>query len=195
MRLIALLFCVTWLAGCSTPNSNPRATAVVYEQFEQGIKNNEIYSRQQVYTLLGQPYSVKPPGDIDHCQTATWKIPHDVSGWGHLTVNFSNDIAVGYDTHQMVARVYKGVSLDDVLKMQPFEATVEEVRIEHSWFFKPDVYIDLKRDDNATRLAITILGTNEAGLKFADQFHQGSSYEFPKVITDFLNAQNVQTAR
>src|SRR5262249_53932910 len=127
--------------------------------------------------------------------TATWKIPHDVSGWGHLTVYFVKDVAVTYDTAGMTARYYKRVSVGDVLKMQPFEATVEDVNIDRSWFFKPDVYINLKRNDNAKRLVLPIIGANELELKFAEEFHQGDSYAFPKVITDFLDAQNTNTAK
>lgn len=193
MKLIAFVFCITLLAGCSTPNPNPGVTQVVYEQFERGIKDRQIYSRQEVYTLLGQPHSVKPSGDIDHCRTATWKIPNDVSGWGHLSVNFSNDIAVNYETFQMTARVYKNVSVDEVLKMQPFDAVVEGVKIEHYWFFKPDVHIDLKRNDNAKRLELRIEGATELGLKLADEFQKGSSYTFPSVITNFFDAQEKNT--
>lgn len=195
MRLFIFALSATLLAGCSTPNPNPGATMVVYDQFERGMNNKQVYSRQQVYTLLGQPYSVKPKGDIDHCQTATWKIPHDVSGWGHLTVHFKNDIAVSMDSFQMTGRSYKIVSVDDILKMQPFDAIVERVSIERHWFFKPDVNIDLKRSDNAKRLELCIQDANELELKFADGFQQGNSYSFPKVITDFLGAQNTETAK
>jgi hypothetical protein len=96
---------------------------------------------------------------------------------------------------QLTARAYKSVSLVDVLNMQPFEATVEDVSIEHYWFFKPDVSINLKRNDNAKRLSIEIIGATELGLKLADEFHQGSSYAFPKVITDFFDAQNAKTVK
>lgn len=189
----AFVLFMTIFAGCSTPNPNPGATAVIYEQFERGMKSNQVYSRQDVYALMGRPYSVEPPGDIYHCQTATWKIPNDVSGWGHLTVVFSNDIAFSYDTAQMTVRVYKNISLEDVLKMKPFDAMVERVQVEHHWFFKPDVYVDLKRNDNAKRLTLNIVGANELGLKFADELQQWNNYTFPKVITDFCNAQNAKT--
>jgi hypothetical protein len=84
MKYIVLAVLIV-ASGCSTPNPNPKATTVAYEQVKIGM------SREQVYALLGQPKSVRPSGDIDHCQTATWSIPHDANGWGHWTVKFSGD--------------------------------------------------------------------------------------------------------
>ncbi|MDD5138721.1 MAG: hypothetical protein PHY43_00500 [Verrucomicrobiales bacterium] len=192
MKLLIFAFCVTLLIGCSTPNPDPGATAVVYEQFMHGIDSGQVYRRQDVYILLGKPHSVKPPGDIYHCRTATWKIPHDVSGWGHLTVVFSNDIAVNRDWNLITARVYKRVSFDEILKMQPFDATIEEVTVERHWFFDPDVIIDLKRNDNGKRLALRIVNATKLSLKFADELQKGGNYVFPKVITDFFEEHHAQ---
>ncbi|EEF60156.1 outer membrane protein assembly factor BamE domain-containing protein [Pedosphaera parvula] len=73
------------LLGCSTPNSNPKATAAAYDQLKVGM------TREQVYALLGPPKSVQPMGDVEHCQIAKWGIPHDVHGWGSWKVTFSGD--------------------------------------------------------------------------------------------------------
>jgi hypothetical protein len=86
MKYIALAVCVGVLSGCSTPNPSPKATAAAYEQVTCGM------SRKQVYELLGQPQSVEPAGDIEHCRSATWGIPHDSHGWGHWTAAFTGDI-------------------------------------------------------------------------------------------------------
>lgn len=48
-------------------------------------------THQQVFTLLGRPRAFAPQGDIDHCQSATWSIPHDTHGAGHWTVCFIGD--------------------------------------------------------------------------------------------------------
>jgi hypothetical protein len=85
MKSIVLAVLVV-ASGCSTPNPNPKATTAAYEQVKIGM------SREQVYALLGQPKSVRPSGDIDHCRTAIWSIPHDSHGWGHWTVKFSGDM-------------------------------------------------------------------------------------------------------
>ena len=81
---------VAALAGCSTPNPNPAATAAAYGQVKVGM------TRQQVYALLGPPRSVRPAGDVEHCQTAKWSsIPHDSRGWhcgwGSWKVEFTGD--------------------------------------------------------------------------------------------------------
>ena len=86
MKYIALVILIV-ASGCSTPNPNPspKATAAAYEQVKLGM------SRQQVYALLGQPESVQPSGDFDHCRTATWGVPHDSHDSGHWAVGFSGD--------------------------------------------------------------------------------------------------------
>ena|SRR5690242_4505372 len=85
MKNIILTLCVVGLAGCSTPNPNPKATEAAYDKVKCGM------SRDQVYSLLGHPESVEPEGDIMHCRTATWSIPHDTHGSGHWTVMFTGD--------------------------------------------------------------------------------------------------------
>ena len=55
-------------------------------------------SREQVYALLGQPQSVKPAGDVEHCRTASWGIPNDAHGQGHWTVVFTGDTVTTVDT-------------------------------------------------------------------------------------------------
>jgi hypothetical protein len=86
--IFALLFAAL-LAGCSTPNPNPSATANAYEQVKQGM------SRQQVLALLGTPRTFKPPGNFDQCESATWSIPHGSHGFGHWIVYFSGDSVTG----------------------------------------------------------------------------------------------------
>ncbi|HEX3797651.1 MAG TPA: outer membrane protein assembly factor BamE [Verrucomicrobiae bacterium] len=99
MKYIILLVLVI-ASGCSTPNPSAKATQAAYEQVKPGM------SRQQVYALLGQPRSVRPEGDIDHCHTAVWGIPHGSHGWGHWTIEFSGDtvtgvtgVSNGFDAH------------------------------------------------------------------------------------------------
>lgn len=89
MKAIIFAIGISALSGCSTPNRNPSATDAAYEQLKGGM------TREQVYALLGQPKSVQPPGDIAHCQTATWSIPHNSHGWGHFTITFDGDGVVG----------------------------------------------------------------------------------------------------
>jgi hypothetical protein len=85
MRYAVFVVLVAALCGCSTPNPNPAATAAAYDQVKVGM------TRQQVYALLGPPKSVRPAGDMEHCQTATWGIPHGTHGWGHWKVKFTGD--------------------------------------------------------------------------------------------------------
>src|ERR1700744_193041 len=93
--LFALL--VASLCGCSTPNANPKATAAAYDQVKVGM------SREQVYSLLGSPKSENPAGDLAHCQTAIWGMPHDGRGWGHCKVDFNGDTVSGVDTSYLTA--------------------------------------------------------------------------------------------
>src|SRR5690349_3865425 len=85
MRYAVLLLLAAVLSGCSTPNPHPTATGSAYDQVKVGM------TRQQVYALLGPPRSVRPAGDVEHCQAAIWGIPHDSHGWGHWTVKFNGD--------------------------------------------------------------------------------------------------------
>ncbi|HEX3799745.1 MAG TPA: outer membrane protein assembly factor BamE [Verrucomicrobiae bacterium] len=90
MKYIILAFLIiASTSGCSTPNPSTKATQAAYEQVKPGM------SRQQVYALLGQPRSERPEGDIDHCHTAVWGIPHGSHGWGHWTIEFSGDTVTG----------------------------------------------------------------------------------------------------
>ena|ERR1700677_203660 len=91
MKYIILALLVI-ASGCSSPNPNPNATAAAYEQVKVGM------SRQQVYALLGQPRSVQPEGDVDHCRKAVWGNPHDSHGWGHWTIKFTGDTVTDINT-------------------------------------------------------------------------------------------------
>lgn len=179
------------LAGCATPNPYPPATLLVYKQVQQNIMNGRFYDRREIYALLGEPSSFHPPGDINHCHTASWKIPHGTHGWGHLKIEFDVNLAVHFDTSMVIVTVYKAVKIIDLLKMQPFDATVDEVIIEHHFFTKPYVTLDLTRGDNGQLLAIEIDDATQLELEFADSLHQGTNYMFPKVVTDFIDAHNV----
>jgi hypothetical protein len=86
---IILIVCALGLIGCSTPNRNPKATTAAYEQLKYGM------SREEVYALLGQPQSVEPVGDVAHCHTARWTIPHNSHGWGRWTITFDTDAVTG----------------------------------------------------------------------------------------------------
>ena len=87
-----LAVCVVGLVGCATPNPNLRANGAAYDQVACGM------SREQVYALLGPPRATQPAGDIDHCRTATWSIPHHAHGWGHWTVAFAGDTVTWVET-------------------------------------------------------------------------------------------------
>jgi len=91
MKRPVIALCAMLLAGCSTPNPNPKATAAVYEQIQSGM------TRRQVYDLLGPPRSVNPPGDFWRCQSAMRSIPHDSHGSGHWTVYFGGDTVASVD--------------------------------------------------------------------------------------------------
>lgn len=80
------------VSGCSTPNPNTEATASSYEQVKVGM------SREEVYALLGEPRSTEPVGDVEHCRSATWSIPHGSHGWGHWTVTFTQNTVTGVKT-------------------------------------------------------------------------------------------------
>ena len=86
---IILIMCAVGLTACSTPNPNPKATTGAYDQLRCGM------SREEVYALLGQPQSVKPEGDVAHCRTAKWTIPHNSHGWGRWTITFDADAVTG----------------------------------------------------------------------------------------------------
>jgi hypothetical protein len=85
MKIIVLAFFLIAITGCSTPNPHSSATNAVYEQVTTGM------TRTQVYALLGPPRSVRPGGDVDHCKSAIWGIPHNSHGWGRWTVHFDGD--------------------------------------------------------------------------------------------------------
>ncbi len=85
------------LVGCSTPNPNPAATSNAYAQVQGGM------THQQVFALLGPPRDFKPPGNFDHCESATWSIPHDAHGWGHWTVGFTGDSVTSIGTASLSA--------------------------------------------------------------------------------------------
>ena len=87
--LIVLIVCALGLTGCSTPNRNPKATTAAYEQVKGGM------TRDQVYALLGQPQWVEPEGDVAHCHTAKWTIPHNSHGWGRWIITFDGDAVTG----------------------------------------------------------------------------------------------------
>jgi hypothetical protein len=55
-------------------------------------------TRHEVYDLIGPPRSTDPANDAEHCQTATWSIPHNSRGWGHWTMTFSGDNVTGVDS-------------------------------------------------------------------------------------------------
>ena len=97
MRYVVFVVLVAALNGCSTPNPNPAATAAAYEQVKVGM------TRQQVYALLGPPKSARPAGDLEHCQTATWSIPHDSHGWGVWKVKFAGDTVSDVSPNQATA--------------------------------------------------------------------------------------------
>jgi hypothetical protein len=96
-----LAVCVVALSGCSTPNPSPKATDAAYEQL------NRCVSREQVYALLGPPQSMQPAGDVDHCRTATWSIPHDARGWGDWTVTFAGDTVAGVKEGRAIVTISK----------------------------------------------------------------------------------------
>ena len=79
----AVLITFLGLPSASTLNAQPLAAGL--GQYRFGM------TRQQVYELLGLPRKVRPVGDVEHCQTAVWGIPHDSHGWGHWTVKFNGD--------------------------------------------------------------------------------------------------------
>ncbi|HEU5124569.1 MAG TPA: hypothetical protein VFW05_10955 [Verrucomicrobiae bacterium] len=85
MKTIVLAFSLIAIAGCSTPNPHPSATHAAYHQVTTGM------TRAQVYALLGPPRSMHPGGDFDHCESATWGIPHNSHGWGRWTIHFDGD--------------------------------------------------------------------------------------------------------
>ena len=91
MKQILLILSAVWLAGCSTPNPTPGATAAAYEQVKCGM------NRQDVLALLGPPQSFQPGGDVNRCESATWSIPHDAHGRGHWTISFTGDTVTGVD--------------------------------------------------------------------------------------------------
>lgn len=92
MRRILFAILAVVVVGCSTPNPHPGATEATYEKVQAGI------TRQQVYELLGPPKSVQPRGNVEHCQTATWGIPHNCHGWGYWKVEFAGDTVSGVST-------------------------------------------------------------------------------------------------
>ncbi len=92
MKNILFAALLVLLSACSTPNLSPQATAATYEQVKSGM------SRDQVYSLLGPPKSVRPKGDVAHCQIASWGIPHDSHGWGRWKVKFSGDTVTEVST-------------------------------------------------------------------------------------------------
>jgi hypothetical protein len=104
MKYIMLAILAVSLSGCSTPNPNPKATKTVYDQVKIGM------TREQVYALLGPPKTVRPAGDVEHCQIAKWGIPHDVHGWGSWKVTFSGDTVASFDESPIQATAWGSAS-------------------------------------------------------------------------------------
>src|SRR5690349_15067858 len=104
MKHILFAVLAVSLLGCSTPNPNPKATEAAYHQVKAGM------TREQVNALLGPPKTVRPAGDVDHCQIAKWGIPHDVHGWGSWKVTFSGDTVASFDEGPMQATASGSVS-------------------------------------------------------------------------------------
>lgn len=101
-------------------------------------------------------------------------------------------------------RVYKSkVSVEDIQKMQPFVATVENIGVDHATIghasftnlYPPNVSIGLLQHGSGDRLLLYIPASDKFGRVLADNFHEGESYNFPQVITELMTNQNAKYIR
>ncbi len=85
-------------------------------------------------------------------------------------------------------QVAHDVSLDEAMKMPPFEATVDNVQISHPWFLYHRVDIWLTRVDSGKHLDLDICPANDFVLGFARSLHEGATYSFPAVFGEYVNS-------
>jgi hypothetical protein len=81
------------------------------------------------------------------------------------------------------------VTYDDILKMSPFDATIESVEVSHPFFLYSAVDIWLKKTDGGERLDWSVCPANKYFVGFARSLHKGQSYFFPQVFADYEKSQ------
>jgi hypothetical protein len=89
-----------------------------------------------------------------------------------------------FNTSCVSVRAYRVVSIDDVVKMPAFDATVESIDISHPYVFWTAVDINLRKADGGYRMCIQTFPANKEVINFARSLHEGQKYAFPTVILD-----------
>ncbi|MEI7535138.1 MAG: hypothetical protein WCK57_12285 [Verrucomicrobiae bacterium] len=91
------------------------------------------------------------------------------------------------------------VSVEEVLKMKSFVATVEAIDVQEVPGFKPlfppDVTIILLQHGTGDRFLLYVPASNKFGRELADFLHEGESYMFPQVITNLMTVQHANVLK
>jgi hypothetical protein len=101
-----------------------------------------------------------------------------------------------FNTSCVTVRTGRDVTLEDISKMPPFDATVESIDIYHPFWVGTSVYIYLRKADGGYRLYLQIPSANKFTVNFVQTLHVGQRYTFPKIFADYyINTQTNNTIK
>jgi hypothetical protein len=103
-----------------------------------------------------------------------------------------------FNTSCFTFRTARPVTLEEIYKMPPFDATVETIDISHPFIFMTEVDLWLRKAGGGDRLYLQFAPANKFIVDFARTLHEGQRYSFPQVFEDYNNSQStnaVNTAK
>jgi hypothetical protein len=84
----------------------------------------------------------------------------------------------------------KELSYEEMLKMPPFTAKVENISIDHPFFLSAaSVAVWLKTPESSRRLNLEAYPANPTVMGFVHSLHVCQTYEFPQVYLDYVKNQ------
>jgi len=94
-------------------------------------------------------------------------------------------------------RPHPQVTPEEMCKMPPFDATVENVYISHPVFLHTEISIILRKAEGGYRMSYHIFPATQYGIDFAHFLKVGQRYSFPQVWLDFddINSQQTNTVK
>lgn len=105
------------------------------------------------------------------------------------TIYIKNDRVIGsrafHPEGERFITSAQSVNYEELSKMQPFEARVESVDIEHPFFVTTTACIGLRRADDGKALDVEFASPDQFVLSFARSLHLGETYSFPQAFDDY----------